>query len=565
MSDELRSNRRQFVQAVAAGSLAASALTACGGGGDGSHNDNRPVPRFTHGVASGDPLQNAVILWTRALDATEVEWEVATDQDFRNVVASGDTRTNQSRDFTVKVDATGLIPNTHYFYRFFAEGVVSPIGRTKTLPETEVMQAKIVVFSCSNYPAGYFHVYGEVAKRDDIDVVLHLGDYLYEYDRQGYANQDAVALGRISEPANALITLRDYRTRYAQYRSDPDLQAIHARHPWITVWDDHEIANDAYRDGAENHNPATEGQWAARRQAALQAYNEWLPIRPSVSNDSPQNLYRRFDFGQLLTLFMLETRLIARTKQLDYADFTQSDGSFDGAAFATAMADPNRTLLGAEQFNWLQSQMAASNATWQVLGQQVLMGRMSVPSPLVTFQVSLSEYTAILTKAQTQPADLTPQELAILNAPSVPYNLDAWDGYLIERERIFGLARTLSKNLVNLAGDTHNAWANDLTDLNNEAIGVEFATPSVSSPGLEEIFINENMDVFAAAITQLIPTLQYANLQHRGYLTVTFTPTEARADWVFVSTVKSRSYTLLNNYANSLRVLVNQRRLTTTG
>ncbi len=563
MSRDYPSDRRQFVQTVIVGAAAASALTACGGGGDGSDNtDSSPTPRFTHGVASGDPLQTAVILWTRAVDATDVEWEVATDADFTQIAAAGNARTGANRDYTVKVDATDLRPNTAYYYRFFAEGVQSPVGRTKTLPNGTVSQAKIAVFSCSNYPAGYFHVYGEVAKRDDIDVVLHLGDYIYEYSRTGYANEDADALGRTSEPANEILTLRDYRQRYAQYRSDADLQAIHARHPWITVWDDHETANDAYRDGAENHDAATEGTWADRRAAALQAYNEWLPLRPTISGDTPQNLYRRFDFGDLATLYMLETRLTARTVQLDYANFTNADGSFNGGAFGLAMADPSRTLLGSEQFNWLQSQMAASTATWQVLGQQVLMGRMNVPSPLVTFQVTFGEYTAIAAKAQTDPTSLTATEQAILAAPSIPYNLDAWDGYVVERERIFGVARALNKNLVALAGDTHNAWANNLTDLNNAPVGVEFATPSVSSPGLENIFVGENMDAFAAGLTQLIGPLQYTNLQHRGYLTVTFTPAEARADWTYVSTVKARSYSLLTNYAASLRTLPGQRQLT---
>ena len=323
----------------------------------------------------------------------------------------------------------------------------------------------------------------------------------------------------------------------------------------IAVWDDHEVANDAWKDGAENHQPATEGDYAVRRAAAVQAWHEWLPVR---DGSDPLTTYRSFNFGALMSLHMLDTRVLARDKQLSYADYLTATG-LDSAKFQADMARTDRTLMGATQSQWLQAQMQASTATWQVLGQQVLMGRMNIPAPIL-FEanapgtgVSVSQYAAIVAKAQGNPASLTPQEQAVLNAPSIPYNLDAWDGYPVARETLLGTARQLDKNLVVLAGDTHNAWANDLLDASNRQIGVEFATSSVTSPGFEEYLPKENPQQLAGALTQLIGPLVYADTSRRGYMTVTATATECRCDWIFVSTILSRDYTA--TVAQSLRTL----------
>jgi len=322
--------------------------------------------------------------------------------------------------------------------------------------------------------------------------------------------------------------------------------------PFINVWDDHEIANDTWKDGAENHDPATEGEFTVRRAAALQAFHEWLPIR-TPDPRRPQQINRSFAFGNLLALHMLDTRVIARDRQMEYANYFGSDGSFDGVRFAADLADTDRQLLGAEQLLWLQQQLSSSSATWQMLGQQVLMGRMNIPAPLVLGQISFSAYSALVYKAQTAPATLTAQEQFILAQPAIPYNLDAWDGYAMAREMVLGMARALDKNLVVLAGDTHNAWASDLQDYQGNAVGVEYAVASVSSPGLEEYFPSENPLAVAAGLEAIIGPLKYANTGDRGYMVVTATPGECRADWHYVSTVKAADYTTL--VGKSLRTL----------
>jgi alkaline phosphatase D len=558
-------SRRQFIRDVALGTVAVGGglgLAGCGGSDDGPSEagaDAGAGIEFKHGVASGDPLSDRVILWTRATpsaDATlQLGWELASDSQFTSIVKSGTVATSAAKDYTAQVDVTGLAASTVYHYRFSIGSKRSATGRTKTLPVGSVSQVRLAVFSCSNYPAGYFNVYAEAARRqsigNDVDAALHLGDYIYEYDSKGYATDDAAALGRVPDPANETLTLADYRRRYAQYRTDADLQALHAAMPMIAVWDDHEVANDTWTGGAENHDPATEGSFSARRAAAIQAWLEWIPIRlPDASK--PDQIYRSFDFGTLLSLHMLDTRQVGRDQQLSYANYITASG-FDAAGFTSAVGNPARQLMGATQTTWLQSKLQASAATWQVLGQQVLMGRMNVPAPIVTQQTSVAGYGAIATKAATAPGTLTPTEQAILAQPAIPYNLDAWDGYAAARETVLGMARALDKNLVSLAGDTHNAWASDLKDLSGNAVGVEFATSSVTSPGFETIFTTEEPTAFAAALTQLIGPLQYAQTSLRGYMVLNVTPTEARADWVFVDTILKRDY--VASTGRSLRML----------
>ena len=539
-------SRRQFIRQFAASTAALStsaALSACGG------SSVQPVyVTFEHGVASGDPLSDRVIIWTRVTPSLnydgrdfDVSWQVASDAEFTKIVKNGNAVTNAARDFTIKVDVTGLSSNAVYFYRFNFDSRLSPVGKTKTLPTGKVSQVKLAVMTCSNYPAGYFNVYAEIAKLNDIDAAVHLGDYIYEYPRDGYASQDAAALNRLVEPKTETVTLTDYRSRYAIYRRDADLQAMHAAVPLIAVWDDHEFANDAWIGGAENHDPATEGPFSARRAAALQAYHEWMPVR---LNDPTKNdrIYRSFDFGDLVSLHMLDTRLIGREKQLSYASYMGAGGAFDAARFTADMSNPTRQLLGTEQLTWLQSQMTKSTATWQILGQQVLMARMNIPAPLVLGQISFSDYTNLLGKAQVAPASLTVAEKTVLAQPAIPYNLDAWDGYVAARETVFGVAKALNKNLIALAGDTHNTWASDLQDMNGVAVGVEFGVTSVTSPGFEEIFPKEDPAKVAGGLEQIIGPLVYAETKNRGYMVVTATPTETSAEWRYVSTVKSKTY-----------------------
>ena len=501
-----------------------------------------PTAAFSWGVASGDPLADRVIIWTRVAPSlgtsVAVQWDVALDANFTQMVRRGRALTSASTDHTVKVDVLGLPANTPLFYRFIAGGQTSPVGRTRTLPVGQVDEVKLAVFSCSNYPAGYFNAYAAAAQMSGIHAALHIGDYIYEYARGGYASDNAAAMNREVLPATELLALNDYRTRYAQYRTDPDLQALHAAMPWICVWDDHEVANDTWKAGAENHQ-AKEGDFIVRRNASVKAYHEWLPTRPPVPGN-PLQIYRSFSFGNLVDLHMLDTRVIARDQQLDYANYTTASG-FNAAAFQADMSNPSRQMMGSAQMQWLTSRLASTSSTWTLLGQQVLMGRMNIPASLVLGQISFSSYVGLLYKAQTAPATLTPQEAAVLAQPAIPYNLDAWDGYAVARETLLGTVRAFNKNLVVLAGDTHNAWASDLADHQGNQVGVEFATPGVTSPGLETYFPTESPVAVAAGLEQIIGPLVYAETSSRGFMVVTATPAECRSDWYFVGSILSRS------------------------
>lgn len=557
-------NRRELIQKTLAGFGALSlpiSLTACGDDADSNTQLNTQV-QFLHGVASGDPLQTQVIIWTRVTPSDssarlEVQWEVAKDADFKHITATGKVLTTAAQDFTVKVDVTGLAAGQVYFYRFKSASTYSITGQTKTLA-TQVQSVQFAVCSCSNYPAGYFHVYKEMAKQD-VDVVIHLGDYIYEYGMGGYATEEAVAMGRTLADDNntEIIRLDDYRKRYAVYRLDADLQAAHQRHPFIVIWDDHELANDAWEKGAENHQSDTEGDFLERKLAALAAYFEWMPIRPI--DDQHIKIYRQFDFGTLVQLTMLDTRIIARNVQLDYANYMTATG-LDIAKFQADLINPARTLMGVEQRNWLLQKLQQSTATWNVLGQQILMSKMFVPAELL---MSLAEITAgnpspeTLSKITTQITELlkikarmgagdptvSPEEKARL-AVTAPYNLDAWDGYFAEREILYGTLAQLKKKVVVLAGDTHNAWASDLSSKDGVLVGVELATSSVSSPGLEKYLSipMQQLQEFEFAFTSLIEELNYCNLNQRGYLKVRFTAERVQADWIFVDTIKHKEY-----------------------
>jgi len=553
------SSRRHFVIQLAALTAAASAgvaLTGCGGG-----DDELVPPRFDYGVASGDPLADRVILWTHAQfaglsDDVPLAWEVASDAAFTTLIASGSARATAAAGHTVKVDAAGLSAGKDYFFRFRWDQHSSPVGKTRTLPAAGATSLALAVLTCSNYPAGYFHAYAEAAK-SAAKYAVHLGDFIYEYAADGYASTDAAALGRVSQPATECIKLDDYRKRYAQYRSDPDSKTFHAAMPVIAVWDDHEVANDTFKNGAENHTEGAEGRFTERRAAAVQAWHEWLPVRAPDAKDLLK-IYRSFDFGGLAAMHMLETRLIGRDKQITFTELLNPATA--GTAMAT-LASPARSMMGATQLAWLQGQLAASKSTWQVLGQQVLMARMEFPVSVLSAlnpdntgadavaagQKAINDYlTAKATSAQA-PGMLTDTQKALLNPainPQLGYNLDAWDGYPVEREIVLSTAKQLGKKLVVLAGDTHNAWASQLTLLDGTVVGYEFATTSVSSPGFEEYLPTLTPDQSKAIFLGVVDDLKYADTHRRGFMLMQFTPTEARGTWHFVSTVKSRSYTV---------------------
>ena len=522
--------RRAFIQATGA-SLGALSLR-------GFAIDTPAAAHFTHGIASGDPLSDRVILWTRVLpgsgsaEAVPCTWQVATDETFDMIIASGEAIARAERDYTVKVDAAGLLPGTSYCYRFIAHGVMSSVGCTRTLPVGAVSEFKMAVASCSNYPQGFFHAYRDIAE-SDLDVVLHLGDYLYEYPVGEYVNPFAEQqLGRTVEPEHEILVLEDYRMRHGLYRTDRDLQAAHAAHPWITVWDDHEMMNDTWRAGAENHDEG-EGDFFKRIHAARQAYHEWMPIRTGAEGDQGV-IYRAFQIGDLADLMMLDTRLVGRDEQLDYGKGIERAGSVE-AFIKNDLYHPERQILGKEQEAWLQQALQSSKArgaTWQVLGQQVLMGKLNIPviPPEELAKLELSEYA--------RPRVEQTQQLAPYGLPS---NLDAWDGYPAARERLFAMLTAHATNPISLAGDTHNGWAFNLTNAKGEAVGVEWGTPGVSSPGLET-YVPLPPEQMQALLKGASPELVACNTSQRGWTEVTLTPEAATAQWRFVSSVVDPTY-----------------------
>lgn len=551
---------------TAAAMAVSGSLVACGGA------SARPA-EFKYGVASGDPLTDRVILWTHAkipdsTDTVGLIWQIATDVKFANILRSGRVDATEAGAFTAKVDATGLSAGASYFYRFIDDaGVVSTVGTTRTLPAANATSVKFAVFSCTLYSEGFFNTYDAAAK-SDAEYAIHLGDYIYEYGSEPakFGNKDAVTLGRVTSPTNDIVTLSDYRTRYALYRSDPNLQALHARMPWITIWDDHEFANNAYVGGAENHNPLTQGDWITRKNIAARVYHEWMPIR-TPDNANLLKIYRRFDFGNLFTLHMLDTRIEGRDQQYD--NFGDSDGGVGRYVTGlTSGTDAERRMISATQQSWLTNGISTSTATWQFLGNQDIMARMWFPASVLQayataatnpagVSTAITNYlTAKATRAAAGAAALTATQTALLNAAKIPYNLDSWDGYPSNREAVLQTVKAQNKKLVTLSGDSHNAWFADLTTLAGEKVGVEFATSSVTAPGFESVGLGSlasSLDGSAlvpqlgnAAIGAglgLVDDLNYSDSNRRGYLLMTVTNDAVKGEYVFMSTVKSASYT----------------------
>jgi alkaline phosphatase D len=486
---------------------------------------------FTHSVASGEPSSDSILLWTRYVptdgDTVEVKVELSETADFAKIVGGGAQITGPWRDHTAKITVGGLLPGKTYHFRFVApDGSFSPTGRTKTLPEGPVPRFRAAIFSCSNMPYGYFNAYGHAAARDDLDLTIHLGDYLYEYETGDYpAARDAVA-GRTPEPANELIHLADYRLRYGSYRSDPDLQKLHRLAPMIVQWDDHESSNDSWEGGAENHQPATEGDWNPRRAASIQAYREWMPV-----SDEP---WKAYDIGTLATLFRTETRLLARTQQRDVAPlFRQADPGAALKAFRDgAWADPAVTMMGSQQEDWLAHAMRASvkaGQRWQVVGFGTILGETVMPAVAASW---------IAPNAPERAKRYILDGIAAAKV-GLPFNYDNWGGYPAARARFLRSAQVLDANLIVITGDSHNAWAYDLAQ-DGKPAGVEFAGHSVTSPGYESSTGTDPKTV-AAGLIGANPELKWCDTSRRGYMAMTLTPDSASNDWVMVDTIKTRS------------------------
>ena len=484
---------------------------------------------FLHGVASGDPLTDRVIIWTRVSNQdkkkVKVRWRVARDPDFRKLVARGRVTTGPDRDYTVKVDVDGLDAGTEYYYRFDAGGDSSTVGRTKTLPEGNVDTARFAVVSCSNYPYGFFHVYRDIAGQDDLDAVIHLGDYIYEYGLGGYATEYAEALGRVPDPPVETVTLEHYRLRHAQYKSDPDSQAMLASLPLIAVWDDHEITNDAWRAGAQNHDEE-EGSYAERVLAAVQAYFEWMPIR-GEANARDTRIFRSFEYGDLLSLVMLDTRLYGRDAQPD------ANGETDPEVIGQRMQDPSRRLLGQEQEAWFAAELERSSATWQLIGQQVLVAPLR--SPDLTPLVDLEQNRGL-------PLEWIERIVAV-SKNNPPMILDTWNGYPVAREEFLGTLAAYASNPVVLTGDMHTSTASDLIPRGGEApVAVELMTTSVTSPGFDEYLPQVRPNAVRDATLEMNPMLRYMETSRRGWLAVTLTHDDCLAEWHLVDSVHAPQY-----------------------
>jgi alkaline phosphatase D len=485
-------SRRRFVASVGMSAAAWPAFAIAQRASDEGRE------RFRHGVASGDPLADRVVLWTRVTpragsSGVEVRWQIADDETFRRVVARGSVQTDAARDFTVKVDATGLSAGRTYYFAFEAAGERSTVGRTRTMAPDTADRLRLAAVSCSNYPAGYFNVYRCIADRDDLDLVLHLGDYIYEFANGVYG--DGSKQDRIPVPIAEAVTLDDYRRRYASYRTDADLQEAHRRHPFIAIWDDHELANNAWSGGAEDHT-AEKGSWSARRAAATRAYLEWMPVRESRGEFA---LYRSFRCGGLADLILLDTRSL-RDRQVAGDD-------------VAGLGDAARSILGRAQENWLFDRLRASRrdgAAWRLIGQQVLF------------------------------APITPAGFKV-------QNVDAWDGYPAARRRVLDFLRTERlPDMAILTGDIHSSWAMDVPpgpqvgqpSAGTDSLAVEIVTPAISSPPL---FTIEGAREAVPLVRLVSPHIKYLEGDRNGYVVAEVTRARLTADWYHVPSVTERT------------------------
>ena len=486
---------------------------------------------FEHGIASGDPLADGFVIWTR-VSAAEGEtlavlWKVCADAAMTTVLREGVVETGPATDYTVKVDVRGLPSGARLYYQFIVEGIKSPVGKSRTLPSGDVEEARFAVVSCSSYPTGYFHVYREIANRDDLDAVLHLGDYIYEYGIGEYATEYAEQLNRVPDPPGELMTLSDYRRRHAQYKADPDSQAMHAAHPVIAIWDDHEIANDAWHAGAENHND-DEGGWAERRDAAIKAYFEWMPIRGEARGEETR-IFRDFRYGNLLSLIMLDTRLYGRDMQ------PQVSQDMTPLEVENALKQPDRNMLGSFQQSWLRSSLQrAAGTTWQLIGQQVMVSTLRTP-----------DLGPLLDLDRKSPVSREVLEFNVaMSKSNPPLLLDTWDGYAAARQDFLADLKAGATNAIVLSGDLHTALAGNLfLDGEDEPVAVEYMTSSVTSPGFADYLPEIRPGAVRDATLELNANLQYMDTERRGWLCMTLTPSSCTGEWHLIDGLRSREYT----------------------
>ena len=455
---------------------------------------NPALAPFYHGVSSGDPLSDRVIIWTRVTPTVtgsiSVNWQVATDSVFLHVVNSGTFVTDSSIDYTVKVDATGLSANTWYYYRFTVGTTRSITGRTKTLPTGNVDSVRLAVFSCSDFQAGFFNAYNDISRRNDISAIVHLGDNYYEY--KAATTGDTSRYHSLTHDA---LYLGDYRLWQSQYKLDGDYRAMLEQYPIIMEWDDHETANNSWYSGAQNHSVATQGNWFTRKNAAKKAYFEWNPIRP-IATGNDTIIHRNFNFGNLFNLIMIDTRLEGRDSSL---------GSLLSPTLPY-MIDTNRRMLGIPQLNWFKTQLSDAATKWKIVGNQVMIAKFNL-------------FGSVL-------------------------NGDQWDGYPAERDRLFRyICQNNIKDVCFLTGDIHSSWANDLPSPDSTytsstgagSVGTEFIGSSITSTA--------NVPAGVAVIQAANPWLKYIDFTKRGYLLFDINKTRVQGDYVHVDGTASTTYT----------------------
>jgi alkaline phosphatase D len=493
---------------------------------------------FTHGIASGEPAAKSVLLWTRHVSDGDslLRVEVARDAAFRSLVAGTTAIALAERDHTARVTVTGLAPDRWYFYRFIdSNGAISPIGRTRTLPLGTTKRFGVGVFSCSNLPFGHFNAYAHACDRQDLDLILHLGDYLYEYRAGSYPDASLTLPGRDIQPSHEIVTLADYRLRHANYRSDPDLQRLHSLYPLIAQWDDHELTNDAWVDGAENHQPETEGDWQMRKATAMRAYHDWMPV-----SDANQAVYQ---IGTLASLIKVETRITGRSGPIDLPLPPYADGDIAPALRRfrdDVWQDPNRSLMGKTQEQWLHDQLLASvrgGNRWQLLAQQVVVGELRMPE---LNDAWLPAALPARTRGYLQLGAAAAQQ-------GLPFGFDRWDGFPAARTRLLQSAQQTDSNLVVLSGDSHNAWGYDLA-VDGKPAAVEFAGHSVTSPGYEGVSGPDRTDAFAAAARQANPSLKYCDTHRRGYMSLQLSSETVSGSWHFMQTIAERNPTVSQSH-----------------
>ena len=451
---------------------------------------------FTLGVASGDPDSTGAVLWTRLAPSplepdggmppvgVEVRWEVAEDPEMRKVVRSGTETATPALAHSVHVEVSGLAPDRWYWYRFHSGTATSPIGRMRTLPDAAASPERLrfAFASCQHFEAGLFTAYEQMA-RDELDLVFHLGDYIYEA-----AGRDGAVRKHVGPK---LATLADYRIRHSQYRSDPLLQAMHARCPWFVTWDDHEVENN-YAAGISERNGVDPAKFLIQRANAYQAYYEMMPLRRRSMPQGPDmQLYRRASFGRLADFLVLDTRQYRSDQPTDKKRAPLNDDALN----------PRNTLLGPKQRQWLYSSLGSSTSTWNVLAQQVMMGMVDR-----------------------------------IAGEEVGYSMDQWPGYAHERiELVKFLEESRVSNPVVLTGDIHSNWVNDLhvddRQPDRPVIATEFVGTSISSGGNGNAR-PKNLD----AVLAENPGVRFHN-QQRGYVRCTVTPQDWRSEFMVTEDV----------------------------